>query len=103
MKLNFLLILICTSLFAVSAIEKTSLRYSEVNEMDVELEVSEVEDLENNNNYKLHLVDFHRVIFSINKRQFVHYIQEDFSLDHKFLIKSSLNRIYYPHAPPVLS
>ncbi len=102
MKLNFLLILLFTSLFAVSAIEKTSLRYSEVGEVEVEIEATEAEDIESSRkDFKIHFVDHVEFQYKLKAQLAVLRFPENYSVDHDFIVQSSINRIYYPQAPPL--
>ncbi len=101
MKFKFILIFLITSLFAFSAMEKTSFRYSSDLETEVEVEFSEVDDI-NGKDYTLHFVKVTEIHYRIESNHPINNINKNFSLDHEFSTHSSLNRIYFPQGPPVL-
>ncbi len=100
MKINFIFIFLITSLFAFSAMEKTSLRYSsDVSESDVEIEVTENDDIDGSD-YELHFVKVTEVHYSIEPKFYINYINESFSLHNDIFVHTSINSIYYPQGPP---
>ncbi len=97
-SIRFLIIFLFASLFAVTAIEKTSTRFSEVSETDIEIEFSD--ESENNDDLtSFHISYYHTELRLKLRRSFV-LGKQSLPFHKNRLFHFSLNRIYYPQGPP---
>ena len=97
-NIRFLIIFLFASLFAVTAIEKTSTRFSELPETDVEIEFTD--ESENNDDVKSFHITYYRTELHLKLRRLFVLGKQSPPFQKNRSFHFSLNRIYYPQGPP---
>ena len=97
-SIRFLFIFLFASLFAVTAIEKTSTRFSEVSETDVEIEFTD--ESENKDDIKSFHISYYHTELHLKLRRSYLLGKQSLPIHRNRSFHFSLNRIYYPQGPP---